>query len=188
MEDMWLGGKIRLRAPTMDDLDGYFAHQDGRNSESQRSGDRVHFPVSREQRRERLEGFAKQNPMGAEYFLIMEDREGRAVGNINTHSIDRFAGTFAFGIGVLPEHRGKGFASEAIRLLLRYFFNELGFQKCNTSVYAFNPDSVRLHERFGFMLEGRLRRNHFANGEYCDVLSYGITREEFWEKHGKSST
>jgi len=188
VEDIWLGTKIRLRAPTMDDLDGYFANQDGRNTESQRSGDRVHFPVSREQRRERLEGFSKQDPMGEEYFLIMEDREGRPVGNINTHTIDRFVRTFEFGIAVLPEHRGKGYASEAIRLLLRYFFNELGYQKCNTNVFDFNPDSMRLHERFGFTLEGRLRRNHFANGSYCDVLWYGMTREEFQERYGKAMT
>ena len=185
MEDMWQGLKIRLRAPVPDDMDAYFMLSDSRNTASQRSGDRVIFPVGKEQLRKRMEEFSKMNPMGDEYFMIMETLDGQVVGSINVHSADRFEGTFSYGIAVLPQHQGKGYASESIRLLLRYFFNELGFQKCNAQAYSFNPDSMRLHERFGFVLEGCLRRNHFAGGERCDVMCYGITREEFWEKHGK---
>ena len=185
MEDMWQGIKIRLRTPTLDDMDGYFSLPESKNTASQRSGDRVHFPVSKEQMRMRMDEFAKMNPMGDEYFLLMETPDKQVVGNINAHSADRFEGTFSYGIAVLPQHQGKGYASEAIRLLLRYFFNELGFQKCNAQAYSFNPDSMRLHERFGFVLEGRLRRNHFSGGERCDVMCYGITREEFREKYGK---
>jgi RimJ/RimL family protein N-acetyltransferase len=185
MEDMWQGTKIRLRAPVPEDMDGYFTLPDSRNSASQRSGDRVHFPVSREQLRIRMEEFTKMNLMGEEYFLIIETLDGQVAGSLNTHSADRFEGTFSYGIAVLPEQQGKGYASEAILLLLRYFFNELGFHKCNAQVYSFNPESMRLHEKFGFKLEGCLRSNHFAAGERWDVMCYGITREEFWERYGK---
>jgi RimJ/RimL family protein N-acetyltransferase len=185
MEDMWQGLKIRLRAPVPDDMHAYFTLPDSRNSASQRSGDRAHFPVGTEQLRKRMDEFSRMNPMGDEYFLIIETLDGQVAGSVNSHSAERFEGTFSYGIAVLPEHQGKGYASEAIRLLLRYYFNELGFYKCNAQAYSFNPESMRLHERFGFTLEGCLRSNHFAGGERWDVMCYGITREEFWEKYGK---
>ena len=187
VENLWEGKHLRLRAPTEKDLEGYFLTPEAFNTASQRSGDRVVFPVSPEQRKQRMEAFYKQDPAGDDYFLLMEARDGTAVGNINSHSADRLSGTFSYGIAVSPEHRGKGYASEAIRLLLRYFFDELGYQKCNAHVYDFNPDSMRLHERFGFLLEGRVRRSHYAGGRYCDVLHYGMTREEFRERYADSA-
>ena len=183
-ENLWQGQRIRLRAPTEKDLQGYFLTPEAFNTASQRSGDRVLFPVSPEQRKARMDAFSRQDPSSDEYFLLMEDNEGTAVGNINSHSADRISGNFSYGIGVRPEFRGKGYASEAIRLLLRYFFDELGYQKCNAHVYDFNPDSMRLHERFGFVLEGRVRRGHYAGGRFCDVFHYGITREEYRERYG----
>ena len=38
---------------------------------------------------------------------------------------------------------------------------------------------MRLHERLGFTLEGRLRRMIYSNGQHHDLLYYGITAEEF---------
>ena len=68
---------------------------------------------------------------------------------------------------------------EAIRLVLTYFFQELRYQKCNATVYAFNTSSIKLHESLGFQLEGRIRRNIYTSGQFYDELIYGITREEF---------
>ncbi|HET7095418.1 MAG TPA: GNAT family N-acetyltransferase, partial [Thermomicrobiales bacterium] len=62
---------------------------------------------------------------------------------------------------------------------LRYFFDELGYQKAHVHVYAFNAASIRLHERLGFQREGRLRRMLFTGGQFHDVLVYGLTLEEF---------
>ena len=85
------------------------------------------------------------------------------------------------------EYWGKGYAGEAIRLVLGYFFDELGYQKCTVDVYAFNTQSVRLHEKLGFKLEGRERRMIYTGGAYHDNLIMGITVEEFralWKVSG----
>lgn len=39
---------------------------------------------------------------------------------------------------------------EAIFLVLRFFFHELGYQKVNVQVYAFNEGLLALHRRLGF--------------------------------------
>lgn len=50
-------------------------------------------------------------------------------------------------------HWRRGYASDAICIVLRYYFEELRYQKCTVSVYDFNESSLRLHEWLGFQVE-----------------------------------
>jgi hypothetical protein len=47
------------------------------------------------------------------------------------------------------------------------------------AVYSFNDASIRLHESLGFQREGRWRRMGYSEGQYFDLLFYGLTVEEF---------
>jgi RimJ/RimL family protein N-acetyltransferase len=116
--------------------------------------------------------------------LVIEDLQGNAVGTISTHATNRRVGSFAYGLFVDEEHRGRGYASEAVILLLRYFFEELAYQKVTVTVYACNPASIALHEKLGFQLEGRVRRMVYTHGQYHDEFYYGMTREEFAARYG----
>jgi len=62
---------------------------------------------------------------------------------------------------------------------MRYYFQELRYQKVTVHIYSFAEPSVKLHESLGFQLEGRIRRAVFTNGQYFDELIYGLTKEEF---------
>jgi len=79
----------------------------------------------------------------------------------------------------LESVRRQGYASEAIRIVLRYYFFERRYQKANVSIFEFNEGSVVLHQKLGFQPEGRLRRTVFSNGRFWDELLFGITIEEF---------
>ncbi|MGH2508259.1 MAG: GNAT family N-acetyltransferase, partial [Ktedonobacteraceae bacterium] len=94
-------------------------------------------------------------------------------------------GSFCYGINTKQEHRGKGYASEAILLVLRYYFQEMRYQKVTVRVYSFNEPSIKLHEKLSFQQEGRIRRTVFTKGHYYDELLYGMTAEEFAEKHSQ---
>jgi RimJ/RimL family protein N-acetyltransferase len=64
-------------------------------------------------------------------------------------------------------------------LVLRYFFEELRYQKVTVHTQGNNTPSIRLHERLGFRLEGCLRRMAYTQGQFHDELVYGLTIEEF---------
>lgn len=177
MSYVWQGEKIKLRGVEGKDFEGYFNRKE-RDSESDRASFEIMFPVTEEKIKERVESLSKNSFENDEFFFIMEDKEGKAVGNINTHSCNRKNGTFKYGIGVKKEHWGNGYAGDAIKLVLRYYFNELGYQKANVSIYEFNDKSIKLHEKLEFKLEGRIRRNYYTDGKYFDELVYGITKEE----------
>lgn len=175
--NFWQAETIRLRAVEPEDWQ-IFAEWD-LDSESARLCYAIPFPPSSEQQKKKALEMALSRGEGDVYTWMMEDRQGKVVGIINTHSTERRNGTFAYGVAVRREYWGMGYAVEAVRLVLRYFFDELGYQKCTVDIYDFNSASIRLHEKLGFTQEGRIRRVNFSNGSFHDSFIYGITAEEF---------
>jgi RimJ/RimL family protein N-acetyltransferase len=119
---------------------------------------------------------------GDNFPFSIETLDGALAGAIHIHHCNPRCGTFMYGISILPEHRRKGYAAEAIWLAMRYYFYERRYQKCTAEVYSFNEASMRLHEQLGFTLEGRLRRMVYTDGKFYDSVFYGMTREEFEAK------
>lgn len=114
-----------------------------------------------------------------EFHWLIENAKGEPVGSISTHQCNPGAGTFSYGIDIAEAQRGNGYAQAAIRLVLKYYFLELRYQKVTVCIHADNPASIALHEKLGFQLEGRLRRMVYSGGKYLDHLYYGLTSEEF---------
>lgn len=179
MENFWKGEKIRLRAVQESDLEAYYLKTNNGDTESTRASDRMIFPVGELTRVERVAKLSRLNPYEEEYTLIIENNEGIPVGNINTHSCNRIDGIFKYGVGILKQYRGRGYAAEAIKILCKYFFQELDYKKVEVGVYEFNKASIKLHEKLGFIKEGTLRQNHFAMGKRWNTICYGLLREEY---------
>jgi RimJ/RimL family protein N-acetyltransferase len=138
------------------------------------------FPPSKEYMKKQTAELAAKDPTKEHNFTLMiENTAGEIVGNINTQMSDQRNGTFSFGLGIQREHWRKGYAREAIWLVLRFFFRDLGYQKVNSGVYVFNEASLALHRSLGFVEEGRLRRIIFSDGAYHDEIAFGMTKEEF---------
>jgi RimJ/RimL family protein N-acetyltransferase len=68
---------------------------------------------------------------------------------------------------------------------LKFYFDELRYQKVTVSVHGDNLPSIHLHESLGFRLEGRLRRMVFTEGAHDDELWFGMTCEEYREQRAK---
>ncbi|MBN1967368.1 MAG: GNAT family N-acetyltransferase [Anaerolineae bacterium] len=180
MNNLFQGHLVRLRAVEAEDWQTHYAW-DRAETESARIVDEVWFPPSRRRAQAWAERQATgEGNQGDNYFFQIErSADEMHVGIINTHGCDRRSGTFYYGLSIAPAYRRQGYASEAIRLVLRFYFHERRYQKANAEVYAFNAGSIRLHEKLGFTLEGRLRRMVFTQGAFHDALVYGMTREEF---------
>ena len=174
----WDGELVRLRTIEPADWETYFAWN--ADAEQARALHAVPFPQSREAVKRWAEREATRSPEGDGVRFVIEDRAGDVVGDLTTHHCDPRAGTFAYGITVKAGHRRRRYAAEAIRLVLRYYFAELRYQKVTVSVHSDNEPSIRLHERLGFKQEGRLRRMVYTGGRFLDELYFGLTAEEFF--------
>ncbi|OBZ07765.1 MULTISPECIES: GNAT family N-acetyltransferase [Bacillales] len=179
IKNIWSGRKVRLRAIVPADWEWF--HQNDYDSECARASDMVHFPRSEDGTKAWAEHQAAKAPDGDNVMLAIETLEGELVGSISTHSCDPRYGTFKYGTAIFREHWRKGYAAEAIMILLRYYFEELRYQKVTAHIYAFNEGSIALHKRLGFLEEGKLRNMIFTNGRYFDEYIFGLTSGEYGE-------
>jgi len=81
-------------------------------------------------------------------------------------------GELGYGIGV--EYRGRGYATEAARALIQYGFTVLKLHRIQAIASSGNPSSIKVMERLGMQPEGRLREANRRDGEWFDLLYYGI--------------
>jgi RimJ/RimL family protein N-acetyltransferase len=175
--NIWEGKAVRLRAVEAQDWEPFF--EAAQDTEIARHSDEIGLPSSREGIRKWAAELAAARPEADNFRWVIERLDGEFVGTINTHHCDRRNGTFQYGLAIRREHWRKGYASEAVRLILAYYFRELRYQKVNAHVSSFNKASRSLHKKLGFRQEGRLRRMVYTQGKYYDDIIYGLTAEEF---------
>lgn len=173
----WQGNLIRLRSIEPTDVEHFIRWN--LNSERARHLDFVWPPTSRASMQTWVEDQSKQKLEHDVFHWIIENRDCEPVGSISTHDCNPRYGTFSYGIDIAPEHQRKGYASEAIQLVLGYYFEELRYQKVTVPVHSDNEPSIRLHEKLGFQREGTHRRMFYTHGYFVDIIWFGMTIEEF---------
>ncbi|UPM43065.1 GNAT family N-acetyltransferase [Halocatena salina] len=105
--------------------------------------------------------------------------DGTPVGSISLKPPNEVDGVVEIGYMVVPEQWGNGYATDAVKLLCGYAFDERRLNKVYARAYAGNPGSHRVLEKAGFTQEGRFRQEGFVEGEYVDVLRYGLLANEY---------
>lgn len=183
---IWVGDRVHLRG--YEPEDGDFEAEYDENTIDQRAGWKAFPPRSSVARKAWTEQAAAAKPDGeaVEFRLAIARRtDNHIVGTINPHTTDMVNGTFRFGITIGEQHKGHGYAGEAVLLLLRYMFDERRFQKCGSDVHDYNAASLALHRKLGFIEEGRIRRNRYHGGQYRDTVLFGMTVDEFHDLYPK---
>ena len=178
MGSLWAGERVRLRGVEPEDWEAFRRFDE--HTDDMRALDRVRPPRSRAGYRQWAADRAVEAPQGDDFRLVIAMIEDdTAVGMINTPGANQRAGRFEYGISIGREHQRRGYAREAITILLRFMFAERRYHKCEVSIYAYNEASLALHRGLGFVEEGRLRDHEYGNGGYYDVVLMGMTRPEY---------
>ncbi|SCW28796.1 Protein N-acetyltransferase, RimJ/RimL family [Paenibacillus tianmuensis] len=74
---------------------------------------------------------------------------------------------------------GKGYGTEAIKLLLDYAFLELNLHRVSLRVFSFNDRAIKLYEKLGFRREGISRQSLFREGAWHDIIHMGLLQHEY---------
>lgn len=119
-----------------------------------------------------LEGNTRQS-----VFVVAID--SRACGVVALNAINATHRTADWAFYLDSALQGKGLGSQVEFWLLDHAFNTAVLEKLNCEVLATNQAVIRLHQKFGFSIEGVRRQNVIKNGERIDVVLLGITREEW---------
>jgi len=158
-------GEVVVRPWTFDDVDAPMLQQD------QEVAHWLGFPAviapaenQREAIEQRQRGYADSRRVVS--FLV--EHQGRAAGMVEVRQSGH--GNGGLSCAVLPEHRGQGVATRAVRLLIRYAFDELGLHRVAAHVAADDRASLRIAVRAGLRREGIVRAAQELRGERRDYV------------------
>ena len=105
--------------------------------------------------------------------------DGRLIGNCGLRRKPENEWEADIGYELCPQSWGHGYATEAARAMIDFGFQDLGLRRISSWCIADNVPSVRVLQRLGFKLEGRLRRNEFFKGRWWDTLLYALLADEW---------
>lgn len=115
-------------------------------------------------------------------FFIRTLAGDHLIGFIGLDGIRWNHGDAFVGIGLGErEYWGKGYGTDAMRVLLRFAFEELNLHRVSLTVFEYNPRAIRSYEKAGFTVEGRVREFVHRGGQRWDMICMGILRRE-WEQ------
>lgn len=177
----WQENNIRLRAlESRDSVEHYYNRFDTKarlfvNCE-------VELPPTNEECNRFAEKYKEFASTTGRLMFTIEMLDGQNVGGVNLNSIDERNGTFSIGMQIDRDFRGKGYGTDAMRILLRYAFLERRLHKLNAGVLDGNIASITMMKKLGCVQEGVRRQVIYSNGQYIDEILFGLTKEEFVER------
>ncbi|MBP7686890.1 MAG: GNAT family N-acetyltransferase [Thermoflexales bacterium] len=113
-------------------------------------------------------------------FAIRTLAEDRLIGFVALDGINWPHGDSFVGIGIGDRaYWGKGYGTDAMRVLLRYAFTELNLSRLSLNVFSYNQRAIRSYEKAGFVVEGRQRQALQRDGQYHDLIFMGVLRDDW---------
>jgi RimJ/RimL family protein N-acetyltransferase len=112
-------------------------------------------------------------------FAIRAIADDELIGSCQLLNINRRHSSAELQIRIgARDARGKGYGTEAVRMLLVHAFRDLDLERVQLHVFATNERAIRVYEKAGLRREGVLRSAAFIDGERCDIVVMGILRGE----------
>ena len=120
------------------------------------------------------------------FAVLDSERDDRLIGRVALSNVVRGPWQNAtLGYWIDKDALGRGHATRAVRLVLRFAFEHAGLHRVQPAIIPRNTRSVRVAEKAGFRLEGRALRYLKINGAWEDHDVYALTAED-WEAMSKA--
>ena len=119
------------------------------------------------------------NHEGISWAVALKERDV-VLGAFGFHHWDSYHRRAEAGYGIARAYWGQRIATEALRAMVQFGFDQLNLHRIYARTIADNHESVRLLERFGFQREGTQREHSWEDdGTFHDSAIYGLLAHEF---------
>ncbi len=175
------GKLVRLRGYERTDLDAVMKWINDEEVTQFLGGEILALPQSSIAEMKFIEASAGRVPSSADQSFVIETLADRKyLGGVAFHAINWH--NRAAGVGIVigdKSYWGRGYGSDAMRVLMRIGFDKLNLHRLWLHVYDFNQRAIASYEKCGFKREGVLRKERFHKGSYCDTIVMGILADEY---------
>jgi RimJ/RimL family protein N-acetyltransferase len=114
------------------------------------------------------------------HFMIRAKADDRLIGTAAVQRIEWANGNAFLRLGIgAAEDRGKGYGTQALRMLLRFAFAELNLFRVSAMVPEYNETAIALLEKFGLMQEVCRRKALERDGRRWDLYVFGLLKDEW---------
>jgi RimJ/RimL family protein N-acetyltransferase len=118
-------------------------------------------------------------------FVLIEKESENIIGDAGVHFFGKENRQVELGCTLSKDFQKKGYATEALRKLIDFVFNDLNKHRIIVSIDPANSHSIRLAERLGFRKEAHFRESLWINGQWVDDVIYAILKEEWLNSTNK---
>ncbi len=120
-------------------------------------------------------GLAENGVLG-QVFGIYEDNTFVGCSSlIPQHDVYRINAEIGYWIG--EPYWGKGYATEAVRLLIKFAFKELNLLRVYANIYEYNIGSMKVLEKVSFEKEAVIKSSVIKEGKIIDEYLYSIRKK-----------
>jgi len=185
MKDILTGELVRLSAMDAEEAGKAFSRW-GRDSEYIRLfNSNATRLVSANKEKQWIEKELEEQSINQHWFSIRKLDDNALLGEVDLYVHNWTARDTFVGIGLGErDFWGKGYGTDAMKVILRYAFTEINMKRVSLGVFEYNPRAIRSYEKTGFRHEGRIRGLLNKEGKRWDMLNMSILREEWMEQHG----
>jgi len=113
-------------------------------------------------------------------FMVCDPETDKPIGFASVVGIDRKNSKAETYICIGDKNYwGKGLGTEVKKMLMKQIFEELNLNRMYSYNWAENKKMIQINKDLGFTLEGQLRKDTYANGEFKDRVLFSMLKEEY---------
>jgi len=133
-----------------------------------------------------VQQFGRKDPSWLSVRAVIATPEGIPLGWVSRYGEQDNPSVCYVGIDICEDaYLNRGLGTEALRLWINHLFSTSDVHKLALETWSFNPRMIRVAEKAGFVCEGRQREVRQWQGQWLDLVLFGILREEW---HAAKST
>lgn len=179
MKDLYRGTLVRLASESPETMSKSFVKWD-RDSEAHRLVTSAPGQLWSEKKLKELAEKSNEMSENGFRFSIRTLDEDKLIG-VTSLWVEPWAHSDAW-LGIYigeRDHWGRGFGTDAMRLIVQYGFCELNLRRITLGLHSYNERALKSYLKVGFQLEGRIRAEGLRDGARYDGLYMGLLREEW---------
>lgn len=181
---MYEGEKVALRSIELTDLDTIMEYW---NDITLRRELGPVVPHSRKEREDWIKAtWTKRRTGEAFVFAIENIKTKKLVGHCGLKNVTTINRTASVSIAIYGENnRGKGYGTDAMKVLLRIGFDYLNLHRIGLNVFDTNPGAIHVYQKVGFTKTGMNRHTDYVEGKYVNDVQMDILEDEWRAKYKK---